>query len=500
MFLPGQTLLNRYYIERQLGQRLGRFTLLVTDQETQQRLVFKILSFGPQLDWQDHKLFEREASLLKTMKHPAIPQYVDFFDLNLLEVKGFALVQTYIDAPSLQEWMQLGRRFSTTDVQQIAQVVLQILVYLHSNHPPVIHRDIKPSNILLSDRTGHSVGSVYLVDFGAVQTLMSSGTQTVVGSYGYMPLEQFGGRAVPASDLYSLGATLFELLTGQHPADFLNEQHQLQLKQIEAPPVLTSWLQWLTHPHPQKRPPSAQVALDALLEIPRTDQSTGPVEWVWQTEQKRWATQTSIRRWQKPKESQVVLQDMPDYLSVTIPNNNRWGEGCGLLLIGVFSVIWNFAVIGAVWAAITNFNMSTLAALFGSLMTLLFMLPFGFVGFFTTLVFLLSLYNLLFFQKTQIRFCSKHTNWHWHYRCGPWRWQSSRKQPKLDKLVYVPTHFRNDGENGKTKMSAQLEFHLGVGHETMSQGLSELELQWLAQELSERLDVPREYVQTKENH
>ncbi|HEY9880784.1 MAG TPA: serine/threonine-protein kinase [Leptolyngbyaceae cyanobacterium] len=498
--MPGQTVLNRYRIERQLGQRLGRLTLLVTDQETQQQLVLKILSFGPQSDWQDYKLFEREASLLKTVRHPAIPQYVDFFDLDLPECRGFALAQTYIDAPSLQEWMQLGRSFSPVEVQQIAQSILEILVYLHGQHPPIIHRDIKPSNILLSDRTGHFVGSVHLVDFGAVQTLVSSGTQTVVGSYGYMPLEQFGGRAVPASDLYSLGSTLVELLMGQHPADLLDEQHQLQIKRIEAPAILVSWLQWLTQPHPQQRPPSAQVALEALSAIPQTDHhSVGEAEWIWHLEQKQWITQSAIRRWQQPEGSQVVLKQLPNYLSLTLPASDKWSVACGLPVLGVFSAVWNSVVIGAFWGGIVNFSVTTLAAFFGALVGLLFILVFGVIGLFIAFAFISAVYNFLFFQKTQVCFYNKHTYWHRHYRFGPWHWRSSRKQSKLEKLVYVPTYFRNDGENGKTKIGAQLEFHLGVKNEFINQGLSELELQWLAQELSERLDIPCEYVQVKES-
>ncbi|MHC5829679.1 MAG: serine/threonine protein kinase, partial [Nostoc sp.] len=118
-------------------------------------------------------------------------------------------------------YLQTGRTFTEAEVKQIAKAVLEILVYLHGLYPPVIHRDIKPSNILLGDRSGNSVGQLYLVDFGSVQTVLATetGTRTVVGTYGYMPPEQFGGRTVAASDLYSLGATLIYLVTGTYPAD-----------------------------------------------------------------------------------------------------------------------------------------------------------------------------------------------------------------------------------------------------------------------------------------
>lgn len=130
---------------------------------------------------------------------------MDSFKVDLADSKGFGLVQTYIPAKSLEEHLQEGRTFSETEVKQIAKALLEVLTYLHSRQPAVIHRDIKPSNILLSDRSGNHLGEVYLVDFGAVKTTaqQQGGTMTVVGTYGYMAQEQFGGRAVPASDLYS---------------------------------------------------------------------------------------------------------------------------------------------------------------------------------------------------------------------------------------------------------------------------------------------------------
>ena len=108
--------------------------------------------------------------------------------------------------------------FSQREVIEIALQVSGILEYLHSLSPPIIHRDIKPSNILID-----SNGDVQLVDFGAVRDkiLHNQKTEgsdfTVVGTYGFMPFEQFQGRAVPASDIYSLGATLVYLLSHKEP-------------------------------------------------------------------------------------------------------------------------------------------------------------------------------------------------------------------------------------------------------------------------------------------
>jgi eukaryotic-like serine/threonine-protein kinase len=208
--LSWERLNDRYQIQQSLGKKAGRQTFLALDEQTQMPVVVKLLTFAPDFEWADLKLFEREAETLKSLDHPAIPRYLDYFEVASPSRKGFALVQSYIAAKSLAQQLQAGRTFSEAEVKQLAESLLEILDYLHSQQPPVIHRDIKPSNLLLGDRSGNHVGQVYLVDFGSVQTLVAQegGTITVVGTYGYMPPEQYGGRAMPASDLYSLGATL----------------------------------------------------------------------------------------------------------------------------------------------------------------------------------------------------------------------------------------------------------------------------------------------------
>ena len=270
--LLGEILANRYQCDRRLGKQAGRQTLLARDLKTQQQVVVKLLSFSSDFNWEDLKLFQREVETLKSLSHPAIPQYLDSFEIDTPSRKGFALVQTYIEAKSLQEYLCDGRTFSESEVKQLATALLDILAYLHQRQPPVIHRDIKPSNILLKNRSGNSVGEVYLVDFGAVQTLATQQgkTVTVVGTYGYMPPEQFGGRAVPASDLYGLGATLIALITKQHPADLPQQDLQLEFEQFtQLSPGFTNWLKWMTHPSLERRPASVQIA-KKVLEKPQT--------------------------------------------------------------------------------------------------------------------------------------------------------------------------------------------------------------------------------------
>ena len=283
----------RYQLQSLLGNNPGRKTLLAIDNETDEKVVLKLLLFGKEFAWQDLKLFEREAETLRSLEHSAIPQYLDYFDVESTAVKGFALVQSYIEARSLATQVAAGRCFSEEDLEQIAQQLLEILEYLHSRQPAVIHRDIKPSNILLTDRTAHSVGQVYLVDFGSVQTLAAreGGTITVVGTYGYMPPEQFGGRAVPASDLYSLGATLIYLASGKHPADLPQDELRLEFEEVvQLSPRMVSWLQKLIQPGLGKRFSSSTTALQVYFSNEAEEQSarsftqalsqTGPFDFV----------------------------------------------------------------------------------------------------------------------------------------------------------------------------------------------------------------------------
>jgi serine/threonine protein kinase len=326
-----QVLHHRYHILRQLGHNAGPRTLLTEDLHTQELVVLKILSFNSDFRWEDLKLFEREAETLKSLSHPAIPCYLDSFELDLPDCRGFVLVQTYIDATSLQDWIKRGRTFSEDEVKQIAKALLNVLSYLHDRNPPVIHRDIKPSNILLtSDRSAHQVGDLYLVDFGSVQTAVrETGTMTIVGTYGYMPPEQFSGRAFRASDLYSLGATLIYLVTGTHPADLLQEDLLLEFEPVtHLSPSFVQWLKLLTHPSRKQRFSSATVALQAL-EQP-----------FFQPQPVFDATTSTPLTLQKPHDSRISLHKDAETLEIYLPPEklaeSTGAMGCSFLVYWVF--------------------------------------------------------------------------------------------------------------------------------------------------------------------
>ncbi|MFM2430886.1 MAG: hypothetical protein RLZZ511_2099 [Cyanobacteriota bacterium] len=260
--MSGQILGDRYEVEKQLGKQAGRWTLLATDNQTQNQVVVKLLFKDDLLTADDLRLFEREVKILQNLSHPCIPQYVDYFEQELPTTRALALVHAYVPGKSLQEIVQQGRTFSESETKQVAKVLLKILEHLHSQITPVIHRDIKPSNVVIGlDKRP------YLIDFGSVKTMVSQETAayTMVGTYGYMPPEQFGGRAVIASDLYSLGTTLMTLVTGQEPANIPRQGTRFDLgKLVDLSPEFSDWLYWMTEISLDRRLQTATEALKVL--------------------------------------------------------------------------------------------------------------------------------------------------------------------------------------------------------------------------------------------
>ncbi|MEW6497829.1 MAG: serine/threonine-protein kinase, partial [Cyanobacteriota bacterium] len=263
MLQAEQILKQRYQLKRKLGHNPQRQTWLAEDigVSPAETVIVKLLAFGGDVQWDDLKLFEREAQILKQLNHPRIPKYRDYFSIDERSL-WFGLVQEYIPGVSLKEQLNQGKRFTQEEIYQIAVDILKILEFLHQLNPAVLHRDIKPSNLIWGEDD-----RIHLVDFGAVQdrAVTEGTTFTVVGTYGYAPMEQFGGRAVPASDLYALGATLIHLLTGCTPADLPQRRLRICFEdKVTLTPRLVNWIKKLTEPAPEERYQSASVALSAL--------------------------------------------------------------------------------------------------------------------------------------------------------------------------------------------------------------------------------------------
>ncbi|MBD2177427.1 protein kinase [Pseudanabaena sp. FACHB-1998] len=334
--LEPQAIINkRYQLERQLGQNAGRETWLAKDlQQGHERVVVKLLAFGGNIQWEDLKLFEREANVLKQLDHPRIPKYRDYFSIDDRSL-WFGLVQEYIQGESLKEYLAKGHKFTESQVKQMAIAILEILRYLHELNPQVLHRDIKPSNLILTGRDGET-RNIYLVDFGAVQDRASAEGKsfTIVGTYGYAPMEQYGGRAVAASDLYALGATMIHLLTGISPADLPQDDDAKIVfrDRTSASLHLVQWIQKLVEPTVKKRYATAREALQTLQE---------PVALAPQAISKP-VTQSvpksrPKRRVYPPDQTNIQVEQSPTQLRIVIPCSIwmvivSWGLVIGVIL------------------------------------------------------------------------------------------------------------------------------------------------------------------------
>ncbi|MEM9923318.1 MAG: protein kinase [Cyanobacteria bacterium P01_D01_bin.50] len=488
----GEVLANRYEVLSQLAKKTGRRTLLVRDLQTARLVVIKLLSFHSDFEWDDLKLFEREARTLKNLSHSSIPGYIDYFEVETPYV-GFALAQIYIPAQTLEQYVKSGRTFTEAEVKQIGTKLLDILIYLHSLSPPVIHRDIKPSNILLADRSGNYVGDVYLIDFGSIQTARDeSETRTVVGTYGYMPLEQFGDRASPASDIYSLGATLIYLVTGTHPADLPVRNGRIQFENLTSlSDGFTQWLKALTEPTLETRLLSARQALLCLEQVKPIFSQFIRGAWYWNG--KNWIPNTqqliSNRfdnklnskgiKLTQPRGSRISLHKQEDNLEILIP---PIGFHKSLLFLGLFTTAWNSLTllwtVGAVSSGVFPIN----------LLFVFLSLPFWGSGLFL-------IYSCLFSLFGKIRLSLNKERITKIYELLGFKFQRPNASYKKDihKLTYIPKHFVKDSEGDKTEVFAQLIISTGIRKYKLQDGgaiASESELEWLASELSDWLNLP----------
>ena len=166
--------------------------------------------------------FHREASVLARLDHPNLPKVSDYF---LYDGRDY-LVMDFVPGRDLRELIEearsQGQFLPEEQVLSWAEQLCDALEYLHSQDPPVLHRDIKPANIKLTP-----AGTIKLVDFGLVKLMTPDDNRTVTvlqgrGTVQYTPLEQYGGdtgHTDAQSDIYSLGATLYHLLTAQPPLE-----------------------------------------------------------------------------------------------------------------------------------------------------------------------------------------------------------------------------------------------------------------------------------------
>ncbi|HEX8423303.1 MAG TPA: FHA domain-containing serine/threonine-protein kinase, partial [Pyrinomonadaceae bacterium] len=217
---PGTILYSRYEIVRRIGGGGMGAVYLARDRNLgdQPRAVKEMIQSNIDESQQEKAVadFRRESMLLASLEHPSIPTIYDYFYDD--EAARFYLVMKYISGGDFLARLRNapGGRIDEKTVTDWACQVADVLEYLHRRNPPIIYRDLKPANLMIDGNSGR----VMLIDFGIARwvTTQEKGV-TAVGTMGYAPPELFSGKVEPRSDIYSLGATMFHLLTGTDPQD-----------------------------------------------------------------------------------------------------------------------------------------------------------------------------------------------------------------------------------------------------------------------------------------
>lgn len=248
----------RYVVMRTLGEGTQGSTFEAVDKRDGRLVAVKRFDVRGAKGWKDVELAEREARVLASLAHLSLPAYIEHFE----EDGRLYLVMQRIEGTSLAERLRRGERFTEPEARRLLQDASVALAYLHGQG--VIHRDLKPGNVI-----ERGDGSFAFVDFGAVRDRMKKeGGSTVVGTFGYMAPEQFQGRALPASDVYSIAATCVAMLTGTQPEDLPHRGLAIDVAGAlrgRASAGLVSALTRMLDPDPERRAARVELPREARL-------------------------------------------------------------------------------------------------------------------------------------------------------------------------------------------------------------------------------------------
>ncbi|MEL6307341.1 MAG: serine/threonine-protein kinase [Chloroflexota bacterium] len=262
---PNTILLARYKIEGQLGGGGQGAVYQARDLNFphSRRLVaikeMHVTTNDANLRASTMKTFQREANILATLNHPAIPKIYDFFEKN----DRAYLVMEYINGRDLEAILSRTKSLPIDKITEWGIDLCDVLQYLHSHQPePIIFRDMKPANVMID-----SLGKVRLIDFGIAKVFVSGLPQTMIGTEGYSAPEQYKGKANPLSDIYSLGATLHHVITRADPRlepPFSFSERPLTSLNQDASPKLEEIIMKSLEFEPEKRFQTCAEMRDAL--------------------------------------------------------------------------------------------------------------------------------------------------------------------------------------------------------------------------------------------
>jgi serine/threonine protein kinase len=368
-------IIGHYTLEQRLGRGVTASTWLArraettgkqleqsTDAGPTPRVVLKIFDIAETNSWKPLEQFKREADILRTLDHPRIPKYIESFEATQGDGFLFVLVMEYIQGETVEAHIASGKKFTEERIEQILAELAEVLAYIGSLRPPIVHRDINPRNLILRPD-----GHIALVDFSGVQDAIRTALYpgaTLVGTAGYIPVEQVSGRATHRSDLYGAAATAVFMLTGRNPAELPTRNLKIDLSGLlymspRLSYVLNNWLD----PDPDRRSLSAATSASILrgeLSVPAATNSP-------QTEALADLNEAPIYPSELPADSALEVQCLNPGLYVKIPRRRREGSGAVM--------IFPFAVLGFVFLW-TTMTMRMRAPIFFPL----FSIPFWVVG------------------------------------------------------------------------------------------------------------------------
>jgi len=254
---PGSVLGGRYRIVQSLGKGGFGAVYKAVDLRFQGQRVVAIkemsdAQLSPSEKAKALEDFRHEADLLVQLNHPNLPNVSDFFE----EADKVYLVMEFVEGKTLEKKQdEAGGPLDESLVMGWALQLCTVLHYLHTRPHPIIFRDMKPSNVMVTDER-----QIKLIDFGIARVFKASARKdtTLLGSEGYAPLEQYGrGQTDARSDIYALGATLYDLLTKEVPAD--SPTRRVNPQAFETPRQL----------NPALSPATEAIVLKAMEEAPQ---------------------------------------------------------------------------------------------------------------------------------------------------------------------------------------------------------------------------------------
>jgi len=249
----------RYAVRAILGEGAQGVTYDATDTQNGRSVAIKRFDVRGARGWKDVELAERETRVLATLDHPLVPRYIEHFE----DEGALYLVMEKVEGETLDAIRKREGALPEVEVRRFLACADRALSYLHGRASPIVHRDVKPRNVVRRPD-----GSYVLVDFGAVSELLArKGSSTIVGTMGYMAPEQFQGRAMPATDVYAVGATALAALTGMEPETLPHKGLRIDVRaalQGRASPELMAAIERMVEPDPDVRATSLAAALDGM--------------------------------------------------------------------------------------------------------------------------------------------------------------------------------------------------------------------------------------------